>query len=202
MHSNDLPINRCLSGRSSHSDAGSPTCTRVPAPSSTVRSSSNDASNYDPSAGVSRLGRSGGEGALVQRAGGQVDRRVREMDVRVGGRERLIGKFVGWLRIALRSTCTSTSCPNGAWSTPTTCTGRARRSRCRWPAWSSCVAGKGRDETHRHRAARVSRWLRRRRQPRTRHARAHGQPGSGARRRRLARAAQDASADQGYSEPT
>jgi hypothetical protein len=95
-----------------------------------------------PLAGVPRLGGSGGQGALVQRPPDKWSEEVREMDVRVGGRDRLIGKFVDGSESRFEAR-TSTSCRRSAWSTPTTCTGRARRSRCRWPAIEFVLAGKG-----------------------------------------------------------
>ena len=49
--------------------------------------------NYDPAAIFRAWTDPQREGALVQRAARQVDCEVREMDVRVGGRERVIGKF-------------------------------------------------------------------------------------------------------------
>ena len=47
-----------------------------------------------PRGAVSRVDRSSRQGALVQRPADKWTEQVREMDVRVGGRERVIGKFV------------------------------------------------------------------------------------------------------------
>ena len=128
---------------------------------------------------------------------------VREMDVRVGGRERVIGKFADgsesrFEAAVLRHRARPAPRLHLRHVLPGQEDLRVTRQR---GVRDERQGRQPRHETHRDRAARVSRWLRRRRQPRTRHARAHGQPGNGAWRRRLARAAQEPNADRGTANP-
>ena len=113
---------------------------------------------------------------------------VREMDVRVGGRDRLIGKFVDGSESRFEAQYLDVV-PEKRLVYAYDMYWQGKKISVSLASVEFVLAGKG-TQAGADRTARVSRRLRRRRQPRTRHARFDGQSRRGAHGRRYTRGPQ------------